>query len=599
MRKKRAISLCVLLAMVLCACSGEPAEEAPPAEVIVPQADTVTVRVSAPQTTLDPASATAQGSETILYHLYENLLRWEDDGSGWAVLAPGQAESYDFEADFAGNATYTFHLRDGLRWSDGKPVTAQDFVYAWQRLADPANSLPHRTLLAEISGFAEVEETGDPALLGVTAPDSRTLEVKLTGSPAYFLEEICAGAYTMPLRSDLPSHATARITNGPYTAATGFSAQLVTLNRSETYYNAAQTGPETIRFETKDRSDTDYETLLSGESILVTDLPAGTLQALAESGVWTPEPVTAMYGVLLNCRQAPFDNENIRTAFHLAIDREAVIEALADPTVRPAPGVVPYGVSDYNSKRPEPEAPAETDTLPDPNAQQPEAEAVPDPTCWDFRAHAGSIVTAEHTHDYASDCNYAKALMAQAGYPNGTNFPAVEYIYRAGNSLEAAVAGSLQKMWHDCLGVNVTLRAVSDEEFREALIPVLPEESEETESDAEPVPCAPFQMAAQDFAPAYSDAEALFDCWYTEDPGNVSGYTSDAFDILIDAARAAVSADARDAYLHDAEAILLDDSPVIPVLCRGGSFQLADGLTGLYRAPDGVYFLQNIRQAVR
>ena len=64
-------------------------------------------------------------------------------------------------------------------------------------------------------------------------------------------------------------------------------------------------------------------------------------------------------------------------------------------------------------------------------------------------------------------------------------------------------------------------------------------------------------------------------------------------------ARAAVSADARDAYLHDAEAILLDDSPVIPVLCRGGSFQLADGLTGLYRAPDGVYFLQNIRQAVR
>ena len=64
-------------------------------------------------------------------------------------------------------------------------------------------------------------------------------------------------------------------------------------------------------------------------------------------------------------------------------------------------------------------------------------------------------------------------------------------------------------------------------------------------------------------------------------------------------AQAAVSADARDAYLHDAEAILLDDSPVIPVLCRGGSFQLADGLTGLYRAPDGVYFLQNIRQAVR
>ena len=76
----------------------------------------------------------------------------------------------------------------------------------------------------------------------------------------------------------------------------------------------------------------------------------------------------------------------------------------------------------------------------------------------------------------------------------------------------------------------------------------------------------------------------------------MTGYASDAFDILLDAARSAVSPDARDAYLHDAEAILLKDSPVIPILCQGGSFQLSEGLDGLYRAPDGVFFLYSVHR---
>lgn len=153
-------------------------------------------------------------------------------------------------------------------------------------------------------------------------------------------------------------------------------------------------------------------------------------------------------------------------------------------------------------------------------------------------------------------------------------------------------------MWQDCLGVTVTLRAVSEEEYQTALTPVLPEEDAgetQTEDGEEPVPAAPFQLAAQDFAPAYSDAEALLTCWYSQSEENVTGYASEAFDILLDAAQAAVSADARDAYLHDAEAIVLEDSPVIPVLCRGGCCQLADGLAGLYRAPDGVFFLYGIQ----
>lgn len=592
MRKKYQSLLCVLLALLLCACGEARSDGEAPGESVPVQADVLTVRANEALTTLDPASVTARGGETILYHLYENLLRWEDGGDGWAVLASGQAEDYTLETDYAGNATYTFTLREDAVWSDGTAVKAEDFVFAWRRLADPANDLPHRALLAEIVGYAEVQKTGDPSLLAVSAPDSRTLTVTLQGSPAYFLEEICAGAYTMPLRQDVPFYANPTVTNGPYTLS-GFTRELVSLERSGTYYQSGAKGPSELRFATIEDSAADYAALQAGETALAVDLPEEPLQALADSGVWTPEPVTSTCAVILNTLKAPFDNENVRLAFHLAIDRQAITDALGGLTARPAPGVVPYGVSDYSSNRPAVEAPAEDDAPADPMAGP--APEKPDPTCWDFRTHSLEVVTAEHTHDYETDRLYAQALLAQAGYPNGNGFPAVEYLYPAEQENGQALAELLQSMWKEALGVSVTVRGITREEYESALRPVLPEETgEASETGEAPLPTAPFQMAAYDLSPAYSDAEALLRQWYSTSEDNFSGYASAAFDILLDSARASVSPDVRDACLHDAEAILLETSPVIPLFCQGGSYQLADGLAGLYRAPDGVFFLQNI-----
>lgn len=593
MRKKYRSLLCALLALLLCACGEAPSDGEAPGGSVPPQADVLTVRASEALTSLDPASVTARGGETILYHLYENLLRWEDGGDGWAVLAKGQAEDYTLETDYAGNATYTFTLREDAVWSDGTAVTAEDFVFAWRRLADPANALPHRALLAEIAGYAEVQETGDPSLLAVSAPDSRTLTVTLQGSPAYFLEEICAGAYTMPLRRDVPFYANPVVTNGPYTLS-GFTRELVSLERSGTYCQSGVKGPSQLRFAAIEDSAADYAALQSGETALAVDLPQDALQALADSGVWTPEPVTGACAVVLNTRKAPFDNASVRLAFHLAVDRQAVVDALGGLTARPAPGVVPYGVSDYSSNRPAVEAPAEDDAPADPMAEP--APEKPNPTCWDFRTHSLEVVTAGHTHDYETDCLYAQALLAQAGYPDGSSFPEVEYLYPAGQENGQALAELLQSMWKEALGVSVSVRGVTQEEYENALLPVLPEESGgASEAGEAPLPIAPFQMAAYDLSPDYSDAEALLRQWYSTSEDNFSGYASDAFDILLDSARASISPDVRDACLHDAEAILLDASPVIPLFCRGGSYQLADGLAGLYRAPDGVFFLQNIR----
>ena len=609
MKRFWAALLCAALIAALCACGAKDGPEQEPEED-APQINAVSASLPGSIGSLDPFYCVSQGGETVLLHLYENLMRWVDGGDGWAVAAPGQAESYTVETDLNGNATYTFTLREGLVWSDGTPVTASDFVSAWQTLADPDSGLPHRELMACIAGYVEdpdpdgaqdeddaqaeneeaeelAEEVEDVSQLAVSAPDERTFVVTLKGNPAYFLEEVCASAYTVPRIMETMDGS---VTNGPYTASEADAIHAV-LVRSESYYAPEEGGPDEIRFYTAGEADYEYQQLQEGGRDLITTLPESVLRELADSGLWTPEPVSATYGVLLNTLQAPFDNANVRLAFHLAIDRQTVLETLGDVTARPAPGIVPYGVSDYSS-RPVVEAPVADDSLPDPiTGTGPEPEK-PAPTCWDYRTHALDVVTAEHTHEYETDYRYAQALLAQAGYPGGNGFPAVEFLYVNRLPSDRIVAGQLQKMWKECLGVTVTVREVSQEVYDAALVPVLPEEEE----DEEVLPTAAFQMAAQSFSPVYSDALALLEQWHSESPDNVTGYASDSFDILIHSAQGAVAADARDAYLHDAEAILLSDSPVIPVLCRGGSYQLREGLEGLYRAADGVFFLGGVHE---
>ena len=594
--------LAALLASVslLAACGGQNGGEAPSypeGEASAPLSLTVPLREE--QDTLDPAKVTAQGGETILFHLFENLMRWEDSGSGWAALAPGQAESYQLETDFAGNATYTFTLREDASWSDGQSVSAEDFARAWRRLADPANNLPHRELLSVVSGYSQVQETGDPSLLAVSAPDARTFTVTLNGSCAWFLEELCAGAYTMPVRETPVSDGS--VTNGAYTAVQ-FENGLAILERSDTYYGKADLGPETLRFVRSEGPDADYEKLQNGERVLLTELSAATLQELSPAGTWTPEPKTTVTAVLLNTLQAPFDNPDVRLAFRLAVDNQAAAAA-AGPAVRAAAGIVPYGVSDYGDRPVVEESAEEEPALPDPNAVSVDTKPEDAPVCWDFRTHSLEKVTAPAESGYEEDCQQARQLMSQAGYPNGTGFPAVEYVY-VESETGRAVANALQAMWKRELGVTVTVRGLSQEEY-DALTasPEEPESGEETDSgeasgEEEDTPVKEsFFMAAQEISAAYSDAGAFLDRWHSANPENPSGYASDAFDILLNAAGAAVSPEVRDAYLHDAEAILLQDAPVIPVCCAGGGYLLSNGLTGLYRAPDGVYFLYRVSAA--
>lgn len=608
MKRKRIFwnAALLLLGLITAACGVEAGK---------PEPFAVTAAVSSLPDTLDPAAASEEDSETILYHLYENLLAWGDDGEGQAVLIPGQAESYTLKTDYAGNATYTFTLRKGLVWSDGTPVTAGQFVEAWRRLADPGNALPHRELLRWIAGYDQTPPTEsddlsgsgeamndpesgsegnsgnspesgsaaeggawNPEKLAVSAPDSRTLVVALNGNNPAFLETVCAGAYTMPVRTDRITGGVwdeGMVTNGAYTVA-GRDGEWLSVRRSETYYNADPLSPEEITFRTTGMAaaePADVTAPLPAEALTV---PEG------EKPLWRRMDEPEVLTVMCNTRWEPLNDGSVRQALALAADTQGVTAALGNPAAAAATGVVPYGVSDFG--------PAE---------QRKDGSTA----YRDFRAHSHELVTVPENGDYASDVEKARQLLAGAGYPGGAGFPALTLLYEEPFS---AAAESLRDAWENQLGISIMLAAVNGEDYATAIAAASLEENEPPEKEGtagtgemagdegHTAIAAPFQLALRMIKAPREDALCFLTPWWGAD--TYTGYTSEPFDILIAAAETASSAEARDAYLHDAEAILLQDAPVIP-LCYGGSgFQMNGTLTGLYSRPGGVFFLGSLRQ---
>ena len=233
--------------------------------------DTMTLRVclDAAPATLDPAMASSDAERTVVAHLFENLMKLSRGEDGGIQPVYAAAKSYTVEDNLDGTETYTFTLRQNVRWSDGQTVTAHDFVYAWQRLADPATGSPHAALLDMVAGFDQVQAEQDGSLLQVSAPDDFTFVVKLSYKCAYFLTDVCAGTATMPVRSDAAEredwslHSETLLTDGPY-RATGWDETGLTAQAADGYYDARRLGPDVLefRFETDGQARADR---LSGE----------------------------------------------------------------------------------------------------------------------------------------------------------------------------------------------------------------------------------------------------------------------------------------------------------------------------------------------
>lgn len=501
----------------------------------------------------DPIRAETAEAETVIVHLYENLLRKAPDTSGGTTLASGVAKKYDMEENYDGTVTYTFHLRQA-KWSDGQTVTAGDFVYAWQRLADPVTNSPSASLLSAVAGYDEVRSSGNVSKLQVSAEGELTFVVTLLGKCDWFLEDVCTDPATMPLRQDnlqtlkeeaiqenlqaeergetgtrnWASDPARLVTNGPYTASRGEEGELI-LTRSETYVGGIS-GPEELRFLFHDSPEAAWETYAAGEADFVSPLPRAETEAKAESD-WAGAALSQTTVLLFNTQGEVFPDVQARKAFSLAIDRQALSDLTALVS-RPAEGLVPYGVPDENGE--------------------------------DFRTRGGDLVGESGTEEALAEAN---ALLGESGYGSS----AVPRFVYEDTEENAALADALWKAWMKGLKVRLERVPLSADELREALS------------------AGDYDIALTDIRGNALDAESFLDLWRGDSPENVAGYENGAYDTLLKVIRSASDEKARQGCLHDAEALLLDDCPVAPLLFTASAWEAREGLVGILRDGRGFF----------
>lgn len=514
--------------------------------------------------TLDPIYATAEGDQTILVHLYENLMRVTVDVSGGTTVTGGMAKSYSQESNADGTVTWTFRLRNA-KWSDGKAVTADDFVYAWRRLADPASGSPYASILSVVAGYDQVRETGDTSLLQVSAKNDSTLEVVLGGNYDWFLTEVCTSPATSPLREDvvttLRDEAVERnraaeeetgqegterwwsqpeklVANGPYMPGTYTPGESLTLTENSDYYGNL-TGPGELKFCFAENAE-QAQALYEDKTVdLVWPLTDEEIERQVETN-----PLTELgtYTVLFNCNQSVFADQQVRQALVMAIDRNAVAEA-AGITAIPAEGLVPPGV------------PGEGDD--------------------DFRTDAELL--DNDPDSYGERCDLARQTLEQAGYDSGAYLGQLEYLY-VDTPENAAVAQELARQWSQVLHVTVTPVAVSGSELRTAL----------REGN--------YTLAGLDLKAVGNDAECFLKQWTSGRESNVVGYENSAYDTLLSIIAKADDGAARMGCLHDAEVLLLDDAALTPLYTRYTAWALRETLTGACRDARGWFCLSGVTE---
>lgn len=503
---------------------------------------------SEPQT-IDPALNSAVDGAIMVNHMFEGLIKWVDDGEGNAMLAPGQAESWEKAVNDDGTVTYTMKMRDGIKWSDGKDVTAGDFEYSWKRLATPETAADYCYMIDMVQGYADIAAgKADPDTLGIKAVDDKTLEIVLSYDCPYF-EEIMAFPATFPVRQDMVEgndewtyDPASYIGNGPYKMKEWSHNAYILAEKNPEYYDFENLGPATIRFTLLDDANAQLAAYKSGELQFIEEVPTDEVANYLASGELQIADYIGTYYVCFNTEDETFSDPRVRKAFSLAIDRNYIVENVTQTGEVPATGFVPSGVYDADGSGSD-----------------------------DFRTVGGEYYSVDAA-DYEKNCEEARALLAEAGYPNGEGFPAVEYLYNT-NDNHKAIGEALQNMWQTVLGVNVTL---NNQDWNVFL---------QTRKDGD------YQIARNGWIADYNDPCSFLDMWYTDGGNNDAQYSNKDYDAKIDAAKAtSVQADRMKAF-HEAEDILMGtDNVHAPIYFYTQKYMLDETVKGMYYTPLGYFF---------
>lgn len=506
----------------------------------------LTVCIASEPETIDPSLNSSMDGATYILHAFEGLMKFEPKEDKEAEIVEGQAQSYEVSTD---QLTYTFHLRDDIKWSDGKAVTAKDFVYAWRRLVNPATASDYATFINCVKNAQEiVAGTKKVEELGIEAVDDKTLVVTLVAPTAYFLG-LCANAQLVPLREDIVEGndswtfgSDSYVSNGAYTVSEWNHDESIVMVKNDNYYEKDKVSVEKIIWKLLADDNAILAGFRGGELDMINTVPVDETASLISEGTLKVLPQLGTYCAVFNTQKAPFDNPLVRQAFSLAIDRSYICENVVQTGVEPASAWVPSGISNGSGG--------------------------------DFRRDGGDYYNISKA-GYKANCEMARELLAQAGYPDGKGFPVVEYLYNTMDSHQK-IYEAMGNMWSNVLGVTVT---GSNQDWNVFLT------TRET---------GDFQMARHGWVADYNDAMNFLDMYTTSNIGgnNYPRWSNKEYDNLIDKAVREKDGNERQRMLHQAEDKLMMDSAILPIYFYVDKYCLNNRITGMYHSPLGYYFFK-------
>lgn len=496
---------------------------------------------------IDPSLNLSSISVNIIGALFSGLTKLDNDGNA----IPSIAESLPIISKNGLN--YKFKIRDDAKWSDGKSVSSKDFIYSIKRSLTMKSSnyifqlFNIKNAKSFYDGLVPFEE------VGIKAENDLTLEITLENPTPYFLE-LLSNPIFMPLREDVISKSNnwtnsieTCISNGPFKLKEWTRYEKIVLTKNERFFNANDVKLDEITFLMIERKNDAVIAFKNNEIDFIENPPISEIKPLTDEGTYKSYPIIGTYYLLLNQSSKlesinpdsskALKDKNVRKALSLAIDRQSIIDAITASGEKTALSIIPYGIKDDKNE--------------------------------EF-----------NNKDYLmdNDIQEAKKLLSEAGYPNGENFPKLQYIYPLHNSDEINdnVAIAVQSMWKDNLGINVEIIGRNLDYIENA------------KSSNE------YMITNQSQIGTYMDASVFLENFYSKSEQNYIGYNNPLFDEKLELSKKEIDAAKRIQLLKDCESMLMEDSAVIPIFFHTLSVAVKPYVKDLVILPTGAINFENI-----
>ena len=512
-----------------------------------------TVQYGSNPETLDPALNSAIDGANTIITIFEPLLLINENNE----VVGGQAESWETSED---GLTWTFTMRDGLKWSDGTDLNAKDFEYSFKRMVDPNTAAPYaETCLGMIDGFEEAagfpDADGNPTVepnldaLNVKASDDgKTLTIVLAYPCSYFDKIVAFAAMSPVQKATVEANGDAWCTspdtyvcNGPFMITEWTPSERIVLTKNPNYvggWDSSKIVSESITLLLLEDSSASFAAYNSGEAQLIKDVPTDEIPSLTKAedgGDFYVDTILGTYYVSLNLKRDAFKDAKVRRALSLAIDRDYVANTIMQGTYSTADSIVGPGIVDENGYFHD-------------NGNAPYISA-----------------------DYEANLAEAKKLLADAGYPNGEGYPTLEYSTNDAG-YHVPLAEYLQQAWSD-LGITLTISKMEWSSFTAARR------------------AGEYDVARNGWVMDYNDPSNMLDLFCSGNGNNDGKYSNPEFDAAIEASRVADVSE-HFAQLHKAEDILMEDTGCLPIAYYNDYWLQSPALKGTWHSPYGYWYLQ-------